>query len=89
MVYPKCANLFLISKLQLCSITILTVENKRMRIADEPALKLENIFDVAKRQPDFGNGRYARNVIEKAQVKHAAKLVNFVYNNYKKLKRTD
>lgn len=42
------------------------------------ASKLENIFDVAKHQPDFGNGRYAHNVIEKALVKHAAKLVNFV-----------
>lgn len=39
---------------------------------------LEKIFDVAKHQPNIGNGRYARNVIEKAQVNHAGKLENSI-----------
>lgn len=55
-----------------------------MRIADEPALKLEKIFDIARQRSDFGNGRYARNVIEKAQVNHAGKLLSMDINAVKR-----
>lgn len=61
---------------ELCSITNLIAEKNGMKIADEATPRLEKIFDIARQRSDFGNGRYARNVIEKAQMKHAAALVN-------------
>lgn len=61
---------------ELCSITNLIAEKNGMKIADEATPRLEKIFDTARQRSDFGNGRYARNVIEKAQMKHAASLVN-------------
>lgn len=61
---------------ELCSITNLIAEKNGMKIADEATPRLEKIFDIARQRADFGNGRYARNVIEKAQMKHAAALVN-------------
>ena len=69
---------------ELCSITNLIAEKNGMKIADEATPRLERIFDIARQRSDFGNGRYARNVIEKAQMKHAASLVNMDIDNVKR-----
>lgn len=37
--------------------------------------KLLPVFDTAKIEPDFGNGRYARNLLEKAQMRQASRIV--------------
>lgn len=69
---------------ELCSITNLIAEKNGMKISDEATPRLERIFDIARQRSDFGNGRYARNVIEKAQMKHAASLVNMDIDNVKR-----
>lgn len=37
--------------------------------------KLEAVFDAARKQSDFGNGRYARNLIEQAKMNQASRLL--------------
>ena len=37
--------------------------------------KLRNIFEEARTQDDFGNGRYVRNVFEQAKMNQALRLV--------------
>ena len=63
----------------LCKIASLIAKDKGLVIT-EPALeKLSGIFDTAKRQEDFGNGRYARNIVEKAKMAQASRLVKMDY----------
>lgn len=37
--------------------------------------KLASIFETARRQTDFGNGRYVRNILEKAKMAQATRLL--------------
>lgn len=37
--------------------------------------KLISIFETARRQADFGNGRFVRNVIERAKMAHSTRLL--------------
>jgi len=41
---------------------------------------MEQLFSVAREQDDFGNGRYVRNVIEKAQMAQAMRLLDQDYD---------
>lgn len=38
--------------------------------------KLHNIFCEARTSPDFGNGRYVRNLVEQSQMEHANRLIH-------------
>ena len=38
-----------------------------------------DIFEVASKSSDFGNGRYARNIIEKAKMAQADRLINMEF----------
>ena len=41
--------------------------------------KLAGVFETARKQEDFGNGRFARNLIEKARMAQMSRLVKMDY----------
>lgn len=65
----------------LCKIAAHIAEGKGLKLTDEAMEKLSTIFDVARNQPDFGNGRYARNIIEQARMAQASRLVAMDYDS--------
>ena len=65
----------------LCKITSLIAKDKGLKLTDAAMEKLSVLFDVAKNQADFGNGRYARNIIEKAKMAQASRLVKMDYES--------
>ena len=46
-----------------------------MAIVIEVKSKLKEIIDIGKSGKNFGNGRFIRNILEKARVKQASRLV--------------
>lgn len=60
---------------ELCEIAKLIGRGKGMNIAEDAMNKLRVLFDNAKAQSDFGNGRYVRNVFEQAKMNQAVRLV--------------
>lgn len=60
---------------ELCSIADLIAKKRGLILADDAREKLHDVFSVALKDNDFGNGRYARNVIEKAKVAQASRLL--------------
>ena len=48
---------------------------KGLKLTENAERKLLGVFNTAKGTSDFGNGRYARNVIEKAKIRQAARLL--------------
>ncbi len=59
----------------LCEIAKLIAKQKGLEFTDEACDKLTSLFDIAKKENDFGNGRYARNVVEKAKIAQATRLL--------------
>lgn len=53
---------------ELCQITKNIASQKGLSFTDEAINKLEYIFGLARRNADFGNGRFARNIVETAQM---------------------
>ena len=60
---------------ELCDIARLMVAQKEMRISEEAMAKVHSIMEQAVKQNDFGNGRFVRNIIERAQMAQATRLV--------------
>ncbi len=61
---------------ELCEIAGLIAKKKGL-ILDEGAVgKMAFVFDAARKDKDFGNGRYVRNVIEKAEMARTARLLD-------------
>lgn len=60
---------------ELVGITGLLAKDKGMKLSADAEEKLVGIFDEARKHSDFGNGRFARNVVEKARMKQAGRLV--------------
>ncbi|MDR0876833.1 MAG: AAA family ATPase [Treponema sp.] len=60
---------------ELCSITRLLADKKKLSLAADVEEKLHPIFAQALQKEDFGNGRFARNLLEKAVMKQAGRLV--------------
>ena len=65
---------------ELCSITDLIAKQKGLILADDAKEKLRGIYDIAVRDDDFGNGRYVRNILEKAKMAQASRLVTMDYD---------
>lgn len=65
---------------ELCSITDLIAKQKGLILADDAKEKLRGIYDIAIRDDDFGNGRYVRNILEKAKMAQASRLVTMDYD---------
>jgi AAA+ superfamily predicted ATPase len=59
----------------LVQITELLADRKNITLAPDVKDKLLPIFAGAMKRDDFGNGRFARNMLEKAQLKHASRLI--------------
>ena len=55
-------------------------KKKGLRLTEDARERLSVVFDVAKNDDDFGNGRYARNVIEKAKMAQASRLLNMDFD---------
>lgn len=60
---------------ELCRIAALIAGKKGLTLSADAVERLTDVFDAARLDPAFDNGRFARSVIEKAKMKHAARLV--------------
>ena len=68
------------SSTELCEIATLIANEKGFHLTGDAIDKLKNIFEDARRSSDFGNGRYARNIIEKAKMIQANRLMSMDFN---------
>ncbi len=68
----------------LCGIAGLIAEEKGLVIADDAYEKMSGIFREARKREDFGNGRYARNLIERARMAQSSRLLKKDYESVKK-----
>lgn len=59
---------------ELCEIAQLISRKNGMTLHPDATKKLEAVFEIAKKQSDFGNGRYVRNVFEQAKMNQANRL---------------
>ncbi|MCH5170498.1 MAG: AAA family ATPase [Oscillospiraceae bacterium] len=60
---------------ELCDIARLIGKSKGVTLTESAVEKLSCVFNEAKKQPDFGNGRYVRNVLELSKMNHAARIL--------------
>lgn len=65
---------------ELCEISGLMAQHRGLRLTDGAMEKLRDIFDLARDAEDFGNGRFVRNMIEKAKMAQARRLLNLDYD---------
>ena len=61
---------------ELCDIASLLADKCGMRFTEDAYDKLQQNFMIAMKKPDFGNGRYVRNVIEKARMAQSSRLLS-------------
>ena len=60
---------------ELCQIAKLQAAKLELELADDAMDKMAGLFEAARKDADFGNGRYVRNLIEKARMAQATRLV--------------
>ena len=60
---------------ELCEIAELVAMEKGMRLAEDAKEKLADIFETAREEEDYGNGRFVRSTIEKAMMAQASRIV--------------
>lgn len=65
----------------LCEIAKLIAKQKGLKFTKEAFEKLYGLFDTARTESDFGNGRYVRNVIEKAKMAQATRLLTMDFDS--------
>ena len=65
----------------LCEIAKLIAKQKGLKFTEEAFEKLSGLFDTARSENDFGNGRYVRNVIEKAKMAQATSLLTMNFDS--------
>ena len=65
---------------ELCNIAHLIANRKGLNLSEGACEKMEQLFSIAQEQDNFGNGRYVRNVIEKAQMAQAVRLLDQDYD---------
>lgn len=66
---------------ELWEITCLTTEKKGLQITPDAEQKLLPVFEAAAEQENFGNGRYIRNLVEKAHMKQASRLMKLSFES--------
>lgn len=66
---------------ELCEIATLMGKRKGIIFDAEAAEKLESVFEEARKQSDFGNGRYVRNVLEQAKMNQATRLLEYDFED--------
>lgn len=65
----------------LCEMAKLIAKQKGLSFTEEAYEKLSGLFDTARSESDFGNGRYVRNVIEKAKMAQATRLLTMDFDS--------
>lgn len=60
---------------ELCRIAAMIAKQKGLSIAEDAEEKLHCVFERLRKQPDFGNGRAARTIIETARMRMATRLL--------------
>ncbi len=65
---------------ELCSIARLMGKSKGISFEPEAMEKLRVAFDAVRRQTDFGNGRYVRNILEQAKMNQASRLLEYDFD---------
>jgi len=60
---------------ELCAIAALIAEKKGIAFEAQAQSRLAAVFAAARSNADFGNGRYVRNVFEKARMAQASRLI--------------
>lgn len=68
----------------LCEITKLIAKQKGLSMTEDACDKLTSIFEKARAESDFGNGRYVRNVIEKAKMAQASRFLDMDFDTVKR-----
>lgn len=66
---------------ELCRIASHIASQKGMVIDDGAMEKIKGVMETARIQSDFGNGRYVRNVIEKARMAQSSRLVHMDFDS--------
>ena len=61
---------------ELCDIAALIAKKDGLALSEQAQEKLSAIFEAARRTPEFGNGRFARNIVESARMEQAARLIS-------------
>lgn len=61
---------------ELCDIARLIGKSKGVTLTEGAVEKLSGMFDEARKQSDFGNGRYVRNVLELSKMNQAARILD-------------
>ena len=59
----------------LCDITKLMLEKKQMTITDDAMEKLKSIYENARHDEDYGNGRFVRRMLEEAEMNLAERII--------------
>ena len=60
---------------ELCDIAVHIGRSKGVKFTDAAMRKMRRAFEMASRETDFGNGRYARNLIELSKMNLASRVV--------------
>ena len=65
---------------ELCKIACLIASKKGLELEEGALAKIRTIVDDARMSPDFGNGRFVRNLIEKAGMAQSSRLLHMEYD---------
>lgn len=65
----------------LCEIAKLIAKQKGLKFTEEAFEKLSGLFNTARSESDFGNGRYVRIVIEKAKMAQSTRLLTMNFDS--------
>ena len=69
---------------ELCEIARIISSKDNYKIETDAYEIIKRICDVARLDNDFGNGRFVRNLLEKAKMKQAGRLLSLDYDKIKK-----
>ena len=65
---------------ELCKIAELMGLHKGVCFDPDAQKKLHTVFEDARKQSDFGNGRFVRNILEKAKMNQASRLLEYDFD---------
>lgn len=66
---------------ELCRIAQLMGKRKGVCFEADALEKLSAVFETARQQSDFGNGRYVRNILEQAKMNQASRLLEYDFED--------
>ena len=66
---------------ELCDIADLTAKKMGLSISREALFTLNEVFENARRNENFGNGRFIRNAVERARMKQLTRLLGTGYDS--------